>query len=105
MTPMLAMVGLAVGSWLLRALFIVLVPAERLPTGVSGALTHLAPAVLAALVAVEVVGAVQDLDLTATALVLGSLVLAGVAVRVTGSMGLAVTIGLGAALLVDLALV
>ena len=48
MTALLAMVALAAACWVLRALFIVFVPADRLPAPVHAALTHLAPAVLAA---------------------------------------------------------
>lgn len=105
MTALLAMLALAIGSWVMRALFIVLVPAERLPEAVRESLTHLAPAVLAALVAVEVAGATHGLDLVGVLVMLGAVALAGVAARLTGSLGLAVFIGLGAALVLDLALV
>ena len=105
MIPLLAMVALALASWLMRALFIVLVPAQRLPQRLRDALTYLAPAVLAALVAVEVVGAARGLDGVQLALLLGSVVLAATAVRVTGSLALAVGIGLGAAVLLDVVLV
>ena len=105
MTPLLAMACLAGASWMLRALFIIVVPAERLPQVVRDALTHLAPAVLAALVTVEVVGASAGLEPIRLVLLVGSVLLAAVAVRLTGSMGLAVAIGLGAALLLDVVLV
>ena len=104
MSPLLAMVGLAVVSWIVRALFIVLVPTERLPHRLREALTYLAPAVLAALVVVEVVGAAQGLDGIEVALLIGSVVLAAIAVRLTGSLGIAVAIGLGAAVLLDVVL-
>ena len=102
---LVAMAGLALASWLMRAMFIVLIPAERLPQGLRDGLTHLAPAVLAALVTVEVAGAVQGLDAARAALLVGSVVVAGIAVRLTGSLGLAVGIGAAAALLLDLVLV
>jgi branched-subunit amino acid transport protein len=105
MPALLAMVGLALASWVMRALFIVMVPAERLPESLREALKHLAPAVLAALVAVEVAGGAQGLDVARTALLLGSVLLAGIAAKVTGSLGLAVSIGLAAALLLDVVLV
>jgi len=98
----LAVVGLGLGSWLLRALFIVMVPADLLPRALRDGLTHLAPAALAALVAVEVAGASRGLDLARTLVLLVSVAVAGLAVRLTGSVGLAVTIGLGAALVIDL---
>jgi branched-subunit amino acid transport protein len=105
MTALLAMVCLGLASWVLRSLFIVLVPAERLPAAVRSALAHLPPAVLAALVSVEVAGALGGLDLVRAAFVLTALVVAGVVVRLTRSMGLGVAIGLVAALLLDLVLV
>jgi branched-subunit amino acid transport protein len=49
---------LALASWLLRAGFVVLVPASRMPTQARAALDHLPPSVLAALVAVDLTGAV-----------------------------------------------
>jgi branched-subunit amino acid transport protein len=105
MTSLLAMLVLAVASWLLRALFIVLVPAERLPARLRESLTHLAPAVLAALVTVEVAGAAHGLAVVEVMLMLGAVALAAIAVRLTGSLGLAVAIGLGAAVLLDLVVV
>ncbi len=104
-TALVAMAGLAFASWLMRALFIVMIPAERLPQALRDALTHLAPAVLAALVTVEVAGAVNGLDTPRAALLIGSVLLAGIAVRLTGSLGLAVGIGAATALLLDLVLV
>jgi branched-subunit amino acid transport protein len=105
MTAVLAMVALGAVCWVMRALFIVLVPAEVLPSSVREALTHLAPAVLAALVATELVGAADGLDAARTAVLLVAVVLAGLAVRLTGSGGLAIAIGLGAAVLLDVVLV
>lgn len=102
MITVLAMLVLAGVCWVLRILFIVLVPADRLPTGARTALGHLAPAVLAALVAVEADAAARGADLTTASLVVGSVLLAGLAVRLTGSLLLAITIGVGAALVIDL---
>jgi branched-subunit amino acid transport protein len=99
------MILLAAASWVLRSLFVVVVPAARLPRPLRDSLRHLAPAVLAALVTVEVAAAAQGLDAMRAAVLLGSVVLAGVAVRVTGNRGLAVFVGVGAALLLDLVLV
>jgi branched-subunit amino acid transport protein len=105
MTGLVAMVLLAVASYVLRVLFVLLVPAEKLPGAIRDALGHLPPAVLGALVSVEVAGAVRGLDLAAAAFLLATLLTAGVAVRLTGSMGLGVSIGLVGALLIDLVLV
>jgi branched-subunit amino acid transport protein len=102
MTTVLAMLLLAAVCWVFRILFIVLVPADRLPVGARAALGHLAPAVLAALVAVEADAAARGADLTTACLVVGSLLLAGLAIRLTGNLLLAIGIGVGAALLIDL---
>ena len=102
MTTVLAMLLLAAVCWVFRILFIVLVPADRLPAGARAALGHLAPAVLAALVAVEADATARGADLTTASLVIGSLLLAGLAIRLTGNLLLAIGIGVGAALLIDL---
>ena len=105
MTTILAMLLLAAVCWILRILFIVLVPADRLPTGARAALGHLAPAVLAALVAVEADAAARGADPATAALVVGSVLLAGLAVRLTGNLLLAISIGVGTALVIDLLVV
>jgi MYXO-CTERM domain-containing protein len=51
-------VVLALASWVLRAGFVVLVPASRMPAQARTALDHLPPSVLAALVAVDLTGSV-----------------------------------------------
>jgi len=104
MTTVLAMLVLASVCWVFRILFIVLIPAERLPASATTALAQLAPAVLAALVATEAHAAAQDSDLTTASLVVGSMLLAGLAVRLTGNLLLAIGIGVGAVLLIDLLL-
>ena len=63
MNALVAMVALAAICWVFRVLFIVFVPAERLPARFREALEHLAPAVLAALVAVT--GDVAHVELLA----------------------------------------
>ena len=102
LTTMTAMLLLAATCWLFRLMLIVVVPAERLPERARDALAHLAPAVLAALVAVESDAAVRGSDLATALLVVGAVVLIGTAVRITHSLGLAIALGLGAALLIDL---
>ncbi len=56
MTGFGTMLLIAAASWLLRAGFVVLVPASRMPAQVRAALEHLPPSVLAALVAVDLAG-------------------------------------------------
>jgi branched-subunit amino acid transport protein len=101
-TPVVAMLALGVVCWLLRILLIVVVPAERLPDRARQALEHLAPAVLAALVAVETDSAMRASNALAAGLVLVSVLIIVVAVRLTRSLSLAVALGLAAALLIDL---
>jgi branched-subunit amino acid transport protein len=102
MTALVAMLALAVACWVMRILLIVLVPAERLPERLRDALGHLAPAVLAALVAVETDDAAHGSDPLVAVLVVGSLAIAGLAVRLTRSLLLGIAIGAGAALAIDL---
>ncbi len=102
MTALGAMLLLGATCWVMRSLFISLVPAERLPDAIRQALDHLAPAMLAALVAVELAGATADLSLGPAALALGAMLAAGVVVRVTRNPLFAVAFGIAAALLLDL---
>ena len=104
MTNVLAMLLLAAVCWVFRITFIVILPANRLPTSAKTALAQLAPAVLAALVAVEAESAATGADLTTASLIVGSLLLAALIVRLTGSLLLSISIGLGTALLIDLLL-
>jgi branched-subunit amino acid transport protein len=102
-TALAAALLLAVACWVLRVLCVAVVPASRLPGGVHEALGYLAPAVLASLVAVEVVGAVSDSDPGAAVVMLAGTAAAGLVVRRTGSLALAVGIAAVVALAVDLA--
>lgn len=93
---------LAAACWLLRLTFIVFVPAERLPGRITAALGHVAPAVLSALVCVELVAAVRHGSPAAGVATLGCVAaIAAVAYR---RPSLTVTAGLGiaAVLLIDL---
>jgi branched-subunit amino acid transport protein len=56
MTALIASVGAAVATYLLRILLITLVPASRLPPSVRQFLPHVGPSVLAALVAAALFG-------------------------------------------------
>ena len=56
MTACLALAGAVVVTWVLRVLFITLVPATRLPASMRRALPHVGPAVLSALVASALFG-------------------------------------------------
>ena len=102
MTVLVAMLLLGAVCWIFRIMLIALVPADRLPRTVRQALGQLAPAVLAALVAVDADAAARGSDVLTAVLVVGSLVMAGLAVRLTGSLLLGIGVGIGAALVIDL---
>ena len=105
MTALVAALLLAAVCWVLRVLLVVVVPADRLPGSVQDSLQYLAPAVLASLVTVELVGAVQDTAVLPALLMLGGMAVAAALVRRTGSLALSVGIGATVALVVDLLLV
>jgi branched-subunit amino acid transport protein len=56
MSALLALSACAVATWLLRVVFITLLPADRLPGAVHRALRHAGPAVLGAMVVTSVIG-------------------------------------------------
>jgi branched-subunit amino acid transport protein len=101
-TTMAAMLLLGAICWLFRILFIVVVPAERLPEGVRDGLGHLAPSVMAALVAVELVGMTSRSSPPASALVLVTALVVGALVRATGSLILAIGAAAAAVAVIDL---
>lgn len=102
MTALVAMVLLAVASWVLRSALILFVPAQRLPDVVREGLPYLAPAVLGALVVAGLTDAVRGQSAWAVAVTLGSLGLATLMLRLTGRSTLAIGIGVVAALVLDL---
>ncbi len=105
MNGLTALVILAAACWFVRAAFIVFVPAERLPARITAALGQVAPAVLTALVSVQMVGVVRDgapaAGLASVACVAVIAVVASVRPSLTVSAGL----GLTAVVLIDLVLV
>ena len=101
MTGLTAMLLLAAVCWVFRIVFIVLVPAHRLPSVARRALGHLAPSVLAALVAVETQASARGGGLT-TLYVVGSVVVMALVVWRTHSLVWAIGIGTTAAVLLDL---
>jgi branched-subunit amino acid transport protein len=98
------MLLLALGCWVMRSVFVLVVPAERLPARLQQGLAGLAPAVLAALVVAELSDATRGADPLAAVVLVGTIVVAGLAVGLTGSLGLAITLGLVGALVVDVLL-
>lgn len=102
MTEVLVIAGLALACWVFRIVFVLVVPAEKLPLRVQQGLTYLAPAVLAVLVAVELTSVVSAADLRGSLLALGAAaVVAAVAWRFR-NLTLAVAVGLVAVLAIDL---
>jgi branched-subunit amino acid transport protein len=73
----LALTAAGLATWLLRVLFVTLVPARRLPAPVRRGLDHAAPAVLAALVATSLVGDAGPLALITPSPMLIALVTGG----------------------------
>jgi branched-subunit amino acid transport protein len=102
MTAVVAMLALGVICFGFRTLFIVVLPAERLPAGMRASLTHLVPAVLAALVAVEVNATTTGAEPAIVVIVLGCVGLVALAAWRTGSMLFAISLSLAAALVLDL---
>jgi branched-subunit amino acid transport protein len=100
-TGLTAMLLLAAVCWVFRIVFIVVVPAHRLPSVARRALGHLAPSVLAALVAVETQASARGGSLTAL-YVVGSVVVMALVVWRTRSLVWAIGIGTTAAVLLDL---
>jgi branched-subunit amino acid transport protein len=96
------MVALGAICWLLRVLFIVIVPADRLPRRILASLRHLPPAAIAALIVVEADTTVRGADAATAAAVLATLAVIYVAVRRTGSLLLAIAISTSTALVLDL---
>lgn len=104
MTAFVAALLLGAVCWVLRVLLVAVFPADQLPASVQDSLRYLAPAVLASLVSVELVGAVRDTALVPTLVMLGGMAVAAALVRRTGSLALAVGVGASVALVVDLLL-
>jgi branched-subunit amino acid transport protein len=103
MNGWVAVLVLAGVCWSFRVLFIVLVPAERLPATVKRALGYLPPSVLAAMVAVETASTARAGSSAVGVYVVAAVVLMGVVTWRTRS--LLWTIGVGATLAVVLDLV
>jgi branched-subunit amino acid transport protein len=103
MSDMATLLVVAALTWLLRINLLVLVPAARLPAGLRAALDHLAPAVLAAMLALQFADSVTAtgggidwiLTLAAAALI------TAVSYR-SGSLAIPAAVALAAVLFIDL---
>lgn len=99
-----AILLLAAACWLVRVTFIVFVPAERLPSRVTAALGQVAPATLAALVSVQVVGVVQYGAPPARLASLGCVAAIAAVAHRRPSLTISAGLGVAAVLLIDLVL-
>jgi branched-subunit amino acid transport protein len=104
MSDLLPTLLLAAVCWGFRILFIVVVPAHRLPATVTRALGFLAPSVLAALVAVETQSAARAGSPVVGAYVVATVALMALVARRTGSMLWTIAIGSAAVVLLDMVL-
>jgi branched-subunit amino acid transport protein len=95
---------LAAASWLVWVSCIVLVPAQRLPRPVKAALGHVAPAVLAALVSVETVGAVRGGSATTALAVLGCTTAIATVARRRPSLTISAALGVASVVVLDVIL-
>jgi branched-subunit amino acid transport protein len=102
MTALMSMLALGVVCWVFRIAFVTLLPAERLPARFQASLEHLAPAVLAAIVAVEVVGLVRGAQPVDALALLAASVVIGVVAHRTRNLSIACALGLGVVLVLDL---
>jgi branched-subunit amino acid transport protein len=104
-TDVVVLLALAVASWVLRIALIVLIPASRLPDVVRSSLDHLAPAVLAAILVLDLAGSLSAsanaMDAMATSG--AAAVIAGVAWR-TRNLAITASVALVAVLVLDLML-
>lgn len=101
MTALLSMLILGAVSWVFRIAFITLLPAERLPTRFQTALDHLAPAVLASIVAVELVTLLRGASSAEASALLAAAAVIGVIAYRTRNLSIACALGLCAVLVLD----
>jgi branched-subunit amino acid transport protein len=98
MTALLSMLVLGAVSWVFRIAFITLLPAERLPARFQNALDHLAPAVLASIVAVQLVTLLRGASPAEASVLLAAAAVIGVTAYITRNLSIACALGLGAVL-------
>jgi branched-subunit amino acid transport protein len=104
MIALLSMLALGIVSWMFRIAFVMLLPAERLPDRVRSSLEHLAPAVLASIVAVQVVALVRHSSPGSALPLLGAIAIIGVVAYRIRNLSIVCALGLGLVLVLDLVL-
>jgi branched-subunit amino acid transport protein len=96
MTAFLILAAAGALSWGLRVLFVTVVPASRLPSGLRRALEHGGAAVPAALVATALAGQGGAVAAITPSPMLVALLASGLTAARTRSLGWTVTVGVGA---------
>ncbi|TCO45607.1 branched-subunit amino acid transport protein [Kribbella antiqua] len=99
---MIAMLLLGAVSWVLRIAFITLLPADRLPARLKSGLEYLAPAVLASIVAVELVALVRDAQPADAGVLLAAGAAIGIVAYRTRNVSIACALGVGVVLILGL---
>lgn len=100
MSPLLLLLAAGVVSWIMRVMFITVVPADRLPARARDVLTNATPAVLAALTVVLVIGGLRGAGEARISHVV-ALVVAVVVARWKGNVTFVVFAAMAAAMVVQ----
>lgn len=103
MTALVSMLALAAVCWLFRIAFVTLLPAERLPAQLRSSLEYLAPAVLAAIIAVELVGLIRDTSADNALPLAAAVIVLALVARLTRSLTLVSATALLLVLALDVA--
>jgi branched-subunit amino acid transport protein len=102
MIALLSMLALGAVSWVFRIAFITLLPADRLPARLQNQLEYLAPAVLAAIVAVELIALVRHAEPLDAVVLLGAGATIGVVAYHIRNISIACALGVAAVLILTL---
>jgi branched-subunit amino acid transport protein len=102
MTAMIAMLALGAVCWVFRITFLALVPADRLPSRVSEGLEHLAPAVLAAIAAVEITDMLASANPSDGAGLVAGVIAVGLVAYRTRSLTTVALVGVAVVAVLDL---
>src|SRR6476661_6003536 len=105
MTELVAMILLGIACWAFRITFVLLVPADRLPSRLLRGLEYLAPAVLAGIAAVELTSVLNARDDSGTWFSLAAMALVAVVAYLTRNLTAVVGVGLLSILLIDLVII
>jgi branched-subunit amino acid transport protein len=101
MNALIPMLILGAVSWLLRIAFVTLFPADRLPARLQNSLEYLPPAVLAAIVAVELVALIRDAEPVDATVLLAAGLTIGVIAHHTRNISVACGLGAAVVLVLD----